>query len=225
MRKRFIITSLFAVIALTMAAQDKLILVDSESREAWLKKNRQVGMFDREKARLLIPTKAEFGVECIPSFSPEWALTYDSAAHALVCKKAEKSIWYSTYDAMYKKKSKTKNGRKIAKRVLRKKPKDYVAPEVKTYSLAITPDQLQMLQAIWKSAVGTAEDGIDNTLDGIKWEYFIDGKRAKTKKDKNKLVIFTNDLQKAVMTGDSNLKDSLINNEFQRVVSELDIAP
>ena len=225
MSRRFIITSLFALIALTMTAQEKLIRVDSESRETWLKKNQQVRMFDQEKARLLIPQNAEFGVECIPSFSPEWVLTYDSATHALVYKQAEKSIWYSTYDAMYKKKSKTKNGRKITKRKMRRKPKDYLATEVNTYSLAITPEQQQMLTAIWKNAVGTAEDRMDNTLDGTKWEYFIDGNRAKTKRDKNELVIFTNELQKAVMTGDIGLKDRLIDNEFQRVVSGLDIVP
>lgn len=224
MSKRFIITSLFALITLTTTAQDKLIRVDSESI-AWRKKNRQVSMAHQEKARLLIPKNAEFGVECLPSFSPEWSLTYDSLVHALVYKKALKSIWYSTYDAMYKKKSKTKKGRKITKRVMRKKPKDYVAPEVSTYTLAITPEQLQMLKAIWKNAVGTSEDGIDNTLDGTKWEYFIEGKRAKTKNEKNKLVIFTNELQKAVMTGNSDLKDSLIDNEFQRVVANLNIVP
>ena len=224
MSKRFFITSLFSLIALTMTAQDKLIRVDSEST-AWRKKNRQVRMFDQEKARLLIPQNAEFGVECIPSFSPERVLTYDSAAHSLVYKQAEKSIWYSTYNAMYKKKSKTKNGRTIAKRKMRKKPKDYVAPDVKTYSLAITLEQLQMLKAIWKNVVGTAEDGTDNTLDGTKWEYFTDGKRAKTKSEKHRLVVFTNELQKAVMTGDSGLKDRLIDNEFQRVVSNLEIMP
>ena len=38
MSKRFIITSLFAVIALTLTAQDKHIRVDSESTD-WRKKN------------------------------------------------------------------------------------------------------------------------------------------------------------------------------------------
>ena len=219
---KLILTIAFLSFTIVCSAQDKLILVDSESI-AWRKKDRQVSMADQERVRLLIPQNAEFGVECIPSFSPEWSLTYDSLAHVLVYKKALKSIWYSTYNAMYKKKSKTKNGIKIAKRVLRRKPKGYVAPEVNTYTLAITPEQLQMLKAIWESAVGTAEDGTDNTLDGTKWEYFIEGKRAKTKREKNSLVIFTNERQKAVMTGDSVLKDSLINNEFQRVVGCLQI--
>ncbi len=222
MSKRFIITSLFAFIALMITAQDNLIRVDSES-EAWRKKNRQVKMFDQEKARLLIPQNAEFGVECIPSFSPEWSLTYDSLTHALVYKEALKSIWYTTYNAMYKKKTKTKKGRIITKRKLRKKPKDYIAPDVNTYTFAITPEQHQMLWTIWKNAVGTAEDGIDDTFDGTTWMYFIEGKRAKTKSDKNVFVIFTNELQKAVKTGDSVLKDTLINNEFQRVVSGLNI--
>ena len=108
---------------------------------------------------------------------------------------------------------------------MRKKPKDYIAPDINTYTLAITPEQHQMLWAIWKNAVGTAEDRIDGTLDGTTWMYFIDGKRAKTKRNKNVFVIFTNELQKAVKTDDSDLKDSLIYNEFQRVVSNLNIVP
>ena len=101
--QKTILTTLLALVALTAAAQDRLIRVDSESK-AWHKKNSQRTLFDREKARLLMPQGAAFGVECIPSFSPEWSLTYDSLAHALVYKIAEKSIWYTTYRAMHKEK-------------------------------------------------------------------------------------------------------------------------
>lgn len=125
MNKKTIITALLALVSLTMMAQEKLIRIDSEDI-AWQEKNAQYVFFNKEKARLLMPQNAEFGVECIPSFSPEWSLAYDSVGHTLVYNEAQKSIWHSTYDAMHKKKIKTKNGRKIAKQKLRKHPKDYL---------------------------------------------------------------------------------------------------
>ena len=113
--KKTILISLLTVISLSMTAQEKLIRIDSEDI-AWQKDNPQYLFFNKEMARLLMPQGAAFGVECIPSFSPEWSLSYDSVAHALIYNEAQKSIWYSTYNAMYKKKTKTKNGRKISQR-------------------------------------------------------------------------------------------------------------
>ena len=111
MSKQIIITIIF-LIATTGKAQDRLIRVDSTS-VAWKKNNPQIEFCDKEKARLLIPQDAAFGVECMPSFSPEWTLTYDSLAHLLVYREAEGSIWYSTYKAWYKsKKIKEKNNSK-----------------------------------------------------------------------------------------------------------------
>ena len=98
MKKPFL-TYLLIVIAMTISAQEKLIRIESED-VAWQKDNPQYLFFNKEKARLLMPQGAAFGVECIPSFSPEWSLTYDSVAHALVYNEAQKSIWYSTYGAM-----------------------------------------------------------------------------------------------------------------------------
>ena len=68
--QKTILTTLLALVALTAAAQDRLIRVDSESKDL-RKASSQRKMFDREKARLLMPQGAAFGVECIPSFSPE----------------------------------------------------------------------------------------------------------------------------------------------------------
>ena len=102
--KPTIITALLTVVSLTMTAQEKLIRIDSEDI-AWQEKRPQYVFFNKEKARLLMPKDAEFGVECIPSFSPEWSLTYDSVAYALICNEAQTSIWYSTCDAMSKKKN------------------------------------------------------------------------------------------------------------------------
>ena len=205
-----------------MTAQEKLIRIDSVDI-AWQKDNPQYLFFNKEKARLLMPQGAAFGVECIPSFSPEWSLTYDSVAHALVYNEAQKSIWYSTYNAMYKKKTKTKNGIKIAKRKLRKHPKDYQAPEVKTYSLTTNVEQAQMLKAICSDAIGTSEPREDGMLDGTTWIYFIGEKRAKAHTGSNynsySIVKLTNKLVEAVKAGDTVLCDSLISSEFQRVVA------
>ena len=218
--KKTAIIALLIFVTLPLAAQDRLIRVDGESK-AWRKKNSQVAMNDREKQRLLMPQGAAFGVECVPSFSPEWTLTYDSVAHSLVYKIAEKSIWYSTYHAWHKSK---KIGKNVSRSVLRKRPKNYVAPDVKTYSLPITPTQVQNLRELWTTAVGTAEDREVHILDGTKWEYFINGQLAKSHRAKNVLVKFTNELAESVRTGNVSRKDSLFA-EYQKVIKGLTTAP
>ena len=106
---RKIVLSLFATIfTVTTLAQDKLFYMDSETEE-WMKTYSQWVFYNSEKALLLMPKEAAFGVECLPSFSPEWTLTYDSVAHVLVYKEAQKSIWYNTYSAMYKAKKVSDN--------------------------------------------------------------------------------------------------------------------
>ena len=224
MNKKTILTTLLTLVAMTISAQEKLIRIDSEDI-AWQQDNPQYLFFNKEKARLLMPQGAAFGVECIPSFSPEWSLTYDSVAHALVYNEAQKSIWYSTYGAMYKKKTITKNGRKIAKRKLRKHPKDYVAPDVKTYSLPINVEQAQMLKAICSDAIGTSEPREDSMLDGTTWIYFIGEQRAKARTEDNFIVKLTDKLVEAVKAGDVSRCDSLIGAEFQHVVANLEIVP
>ena len=220
MKKRTIITALLIVIALSITAQEKLIRIDSKDIE-WQKDNPQYLFFNKEKARLLMPQGASFGVECIPSFSPEWSLTYDSVAHTLVYNEAQKSIWYSTYDAMHKNKTKTKNGRKIVMRKLRKHPKGYVAPDVKNFTLAIDAGQAQMLKTIWSNSIGMAEPRVDVMLDGITWIYFIGEQRAKAHSGSNynpySIVQLTDKLVEAVKAGDASRCDSLISTEFQRI--------
>lgn len=218
--KKTAIIALLILVTLPLAAQDRLIRVDDESK-AWRKKNSQVAMNDREKQRLLMPRGAAFGVECVPSFSPEWTLTYDSVAHALVYKIAEKSIWYSTYHAWHKSKKIRKN---VSRSVLRKRPKNYVAPNVQTYLLPITPTQVQNLRELWTIAVGTAEDREVHILDGTKWEFFINGQLAKSHRAKNVLVKFTNELAESVRTGNVSRKDSLFA-EYKKVIKGLTTAP
>ena len=83
MNKKVVSTVFFALVTLTMAAQGRLIRIDSED-ERWWKSSRQMTFARNELTRLLIPKDVEFGVVCKPSFSPEWALSYDSTAHTLV---------------------------------------------------------------------------------------------------------------------------------------------
>ena len=219
--KKIILSIILAAAALTAISQDKLIRVADKST-SWKKGKPNTRLFDCEMTRLLMPQEAAFGVECIPSFSPEWTLIYDSVARSLVYKEAQTSIWHTTFQATHKKK---KIGEKRYKWFPRKRPKGYVAPEVKTYTMAISDDQAGMLRAVWNTAVYGAEDREVFIIDGVKWEYFIDGRRAKSHRDNNVLVAFTEELRKAVRSGDTNRKDSLIGNDLKRVVDGLTIAP
>ena len=222
MMKKIILSTIILTLAtLTATSQDKLIRV-AEKSTSWRKEKPKTTLVDREMARLLMPQGAAFGVECIPSFSPEWTLTYDSVARSLVYREAQTSICHTTYQATHKKK---KVGEKRYKWVPRKRPKGYVAPDVKTFTMAVSDDQTAMLRTVWKTAVYGAEDREVFILDGVKWEYFIDGRRAKSHRDKNVLVVFTEELRKAVRNGDTNRKDSLIGNEFQRVIDGLTLVP
>ena len=218
--KQTIITALFALVTLTMIAQEKLIRINSEDI-AWQKRNQQYIFFNKEKARLLMPQGVAFGVECIPSFSPEWSLSYDTVAHTLVYNEAQKSIWYSTYNAMHKKKTKKRNGRKYSKSVLRRSPKDYQSPSVETYTLSISVGQAQMLKTIWSNAIGMAEPRVNGMLDGTTWKYFIGEQWAKAHTGSNynpySIVKLTEKLVEAVKAGDASRCDSLIGTEFQRV--------
>ena len=229
MNKKIIITALLALVAMAGQAQEKLMRIGEDVSSQ--KKNAQYLFYNKEKARLLMPKDAEFGIECIPSFSPEWSLTYDSVGNALVYNEAQKSIWSSTYDSMYKKKTKIdkKSDRTIVQRKLRKHPKDYVAPDVKTYTLVINVEQVQMLKAIWSNAIGTSKKREDSMLDGTTWLYFIGEQRAKAHTGSNNnpysIVRLSEKLVLAVKTGNASRCDSLIGAEFQRMVSNLDIVP
>lgn len=204
---RIIITILLAIIAMSGFGQDRLTGVDSAD-VAWRQKFRHTRFFDKEKSRLLIPEYAEFGVECIPSFSPEWALTYDSAAHTLVYIEAQESIWQTTYRSVYKLK---KVSRDRSKWVARKYPRNYVSPKVVVYSLNVSDEDIAMLRAVWSDYVFNAEETSGSAmLDGTKWEYFIDGKRAKTHRENNVFVQFTNKLKEAIRNNDTSCCDSLV---------------
>lgn len=196
-------------------AQDKLTRVESRdfTRRA---ADAELSFHDQEMERLLIPKETELGVLCVPSFTPEWAITLDAKAHALVLKESEENIWYHKRGFDHWDEYTHKKGEK--------RPKKYKSPKVKTYELAIAADMAPMLNAIWKSAIGTAVERDRNIImmDGTRWKYFINGEQAESSYQKNPLVQFTNELKEAIITGNRSHAESLIGSEFQRVVSHLD---
>ena len=117
-------------------AQDKLTRI--ESRDIAIRANdSELSFHDQEMTRMLNPKKAEFGVLCVPSFTPEWAITFDSKAHALVLKESEENIWYKKYHFEHWGEYTHKEGET--------RPKQYKSPKVKTYELAIAADMAPML--------------------------------------------------------------------------------
>ncbi len=206
--KKNIITMLLLVAATTLYAQDKLVLIDSASI-AVRKRSSELSFHDQEMQRLLMPKDAEFGVECVPSFEPEWMLTYSPSAHDDYTHKPGE-----------------------------KRPKRYISPEVNTYQLALADSQAELLRTIWRNAIGQAIDKNAKNLtdedkqqlnivhlDGTKWNFFLDTRRAQSRSTKNPHVAFTNALMEAVRDGDSQRMSSLIGEEFQRVVAEPSIQP
>ena len=61
MNKKVVSTVLFTLVTLTMAAQGRLIRIDSED-ETWWKNSRQMTFARNELTRLLMPKDVEFGV-------------------------------------------------------------------------------------------------------------------------------------------------------------------
>ena len=196
-------------------AQDKLTRI--ESRDIAIRANdSELSFHDQEMTRLLNPKKAEFGVLCVPSFTPEWAITFDSKAHALVLRESEENIWYKKLHFEHWNEYTHKEGET--------RPKQYKSPKVKTYKLTIAADIAPMLNAIWKSAIGSAVERDRNIImmDGTRWKYFINGEQAESSYQKNPLVQFTNELKEAIITGNRSHAEDLIGSEFQRVFSNLD---
>ena len=227
--KKNIITMLLLVAATTLYAQDKLVLIDSASI-AVRKRSSELSFHDQEMQRLLMPKDAEFGVECVPSFEPEWMLTYSPSAHALIYKVSQENIWYKKYHFGHWDDYTHKPGEK--------RPKRYISPEVNTYQLALADSQAELLRTIWRNAIGQAIDkNAKNLTDedkqqlnivhlaGTKWNFFLADRRAYSYFAKNPHVAFTNALMEAVRDGDSQRMSSLIDEEFQRVVAEPSIQP
>lgn len=222
MKKLYFLLMALCLNVLAMQAQDKLILLDSASVTI-RKGNPYLSFHDQEMLRLLMPRDAEFGVECVPSFGPEWTLTYSRSAHALIYKVSQENIWYKKYHFDH--------WNEYTHKPDEKRPKRYKSPKVDTHELPLANDQAELLRTIWQNALGQAIDKNAKNLteedkqqlnivilDGTSWNFFLDTRRAQSRSTKNPHVAFTNALMEAVRNGDSQRMNSLINDEFQRAV-------
>ena len=195
-RKHIFVTFLLAVGALAASAQERLIVLDSE-RLALRNNNAKRSFFYQQMAELLTPQKAAWSVLRVPSNSKEAALAYDSLANVLVYKVAESTIWGAT------------------------RKENYVAPEVKTFTLRIDTEKAMKLRTLIQAAVVAAEDREDNQLDGIKWEYCCDGQRAYTQNHNSVMAKFTDELMETVGKGDASRAGTLIDDAFQQFMQTI----
>ena len=196
MNKKSILTIILMVVAAFNAtAQDnleeKLIRMDADKTET-RNSSERLAFFHKELVRLLVPEKAEFGVERVPSNGRESALTYDPETRALVYRVAEGNIWKATKE-------------------------DYKAPTVKVFTLPIDQDKAIEWQMIIRNVfIIPSVSKEDNQLDGIRWEFFSDGKRAYTKNHNGAIAKFTDALILAVRNGDKATAETLIETEFKK---------
>ena len=109
---------------------ERLQIPIDRASESWKEKHRQYELYNKVRARLLMPKHATFGLGCEPSRSKEWSLCYDSIAHALIYCQADTNIWWTARKALYKT-EKDANGK--LKTVRRKHPKSMRKVKVKTY--------------------------------------------------------------------------------------------
>jgi hypothetical protein len=197
-------------------SQDRLTKI-SARREEVRKKNAELSFHDQEIQRLLIPKKSRLGMLCVPSFTPEWAITYNSSTHTLTLKESEQNIWYLRYHFDHWDEYTHNPGVE--------RPKRYESPKVQTHTLRISADMTSLLTSIWGNGIGTAVEPNPNILimDGVTYEFFINGRRANTRSEKNAYATFANALKDAIFAGDKTRAETLICSEFQRVVSGLSV--
>ena len=210
MKRLTIITALLAFATLSGLAQDKLVRVNKASAVV-RKGDASLSFYDKELARLLIPTKARFGVLRKPSLMRESSLTYDSVAHVLVYMLAEESIWGATRQATIEWKDAGNNSVRESKR---EHPIKYKVPGVEVYTLPVTEEQAKQLRNIWNRAVRNAEkENEDMILDGTTWLFFINGKQAKTKDYDNTMAKFVDELMKVVRDADFEILEGLLSKQ------------
>ena len=208
-----------ALFSLSGFAQDRLVRVDSASI-AWRQKNLTLSLYDKELARLLVPQNTQFGVIRMPSLRCESSLTYDSVNHQLVYIEAWESIYDATYKATttYRPLSARKWARKPQGKnekgeinkvsvVPRKRPHNYVSPDVRIFTLAINDELALTLKKMWTDAIQNAEDKEDFNQDGTTWEFFIGNQRAKSHERQNALVKYANELMDSIFNMDWDRKD------------------
>lgn len=163
--------------------------------------------FRTEKFRLLVPETASFGFVFDPSMFREWALVYDSIAHALVYYMPGTDKKYDSIEMHYISATRRDipgepiiHGNETINVVECKfsdVPINYTEPEVSRFSVPISDDAAKSLRQLWDGAVKTAkipeepwirfnDESWDlnyymppMVLDGVTYDIFI-GKRCVT---------------------------------------------
>lgn len=182
------------------------IPIDSAS-ESWKEKHRQYELYNKVRARLLMPKHATFGLGCEPSRSKEWSLCYDSIAHALIYCQADTNIWWTARKALYKT-EKDANGK--LKTVRRKHPKSMRKVKVKTYSMPITDKQMHDLKSFWKDAIKSGDKKKAFLLDNRTCEISYGELRVSAPNGINPFVTFNKQLVESVCSNDGVRRDSLL---------------
>jgi TonB-dependent SusC/RagA subfamily outer membrane receptor len=182
------------------------IPIDSAS-ESWKEKHRQYELYNKVRARLLMPKHATFGLGCEPSRSKEWSLCYDSIAHALIYCQADTNIWWTARKALYKT-EKDANGK--LKIVRRKHPKSMRKVKVKTYSMPITDKQMHDLNSFWKDAIKSGDKKKAFLLDNRTCEISYGELRVSAPNGINPFVTFNKKLVESVCSNDAVRRDSLL---------------
>lgn len=182
------------------------IPIDSAS-ESWKEKHRQYELYNKVRARLLMPKHATFGLGCEPSRSKEWSLCYDSIAHALIYCQADTNIWWTARKALYKT-EKDANGK--LKTVRRKHPKSMRKVKVKTYSIPITDKQMHDLKSFWKDAIKSGDKKKAFLLDNRTCEISYGELRVSAPNGINPFVTFNKKLVESVCSNDGVRRDSLL---------------
>ena len=187
---------------------ERLLIHADSASQSWQEKHQRMAHYKQEEARIMKLKNMAFGMGCEPSQANEWVLYYDTVAHTLVYKKAQKNIWQATRKAVYKEQN-TGNENKTSW-VLRTHPKKCRGIKVKKCSIPITYEQAQGLKAMWMEAVDCAKNEKAFLLGDATYEFPLGELRVTAPDVTNPFITFTNELTEAVLTHNVISKDSLL---------------
>ena len=206
--KKYFITLVLVLVAMSVVAQDKLLYISPENLE-WRKDEPKLNFHDKEIARLLIPETATFGMIHTSSSSfPEQVLSYDPKTKKLFSKGAKSQIWKAMSQPF------KQNDMSL-----------YQAPDVWTRALEITDYQAQKLETLWCHAIETSADIPDNMLDGSTWDFFAGDRHAKARHDYNPLAQFATQIAHAVSDSNAVRLDFIITYALDKTIERMDRLP
>ena len=206
--KKYLMTLLLILAAMTVVAQDKLLYISPETLE-WYKDDSKLGFYNKEIARLLIPETATFGmIHTSSSIFPEQVLSYDPKTKKLFWMGAKSQIWKAMSQPF------KQNDMSL-----------YQAPDVWICALEITDYLAQKLDTLWRHAIETSADIPDNMLDGATWEFFMGDRHAKARHDYNPLAQFAMQIGHAVSDSNAVRLEFIITYALDKTIERMDRLP